>query len=213
MNERHIYTELVRHQQTTNWDGWCPPENRVKQQSLFAELHRWIEIFVFEFKLEIPTVSLAVDRLGRRRLGHFRACNGFGLSREIVLDSGLVSNGPTFELLGTLLHELLHAWQYVHSKPGKHNREYQRKAADFGLHVNRKGQQQYYPSPTPFTVLLQQHGVSFPEIPSPKLENLPRLDSSKLRLWECVCGQKARVARADFAAICVRCNTQFQMMK
>ncbi|MCA9187841.1 MAG: hypothetical protein R3E01_36345 [Pirellulaceae bacterium] len=213
-----IYSILAQHQQHSDWE-----ESEVASkllQDTFAELHRWADRFVFEFKLEIPAVSLGVQKLRRRTLGHFRSCNGFGLKHEIMLDACHVFQGDPHEVLGTLLHELLHAWQYIHSKPGKrnyHNREYQRKAEDHGLLVNRRGEQQLYPAPTPFSELLESHGVSFPALPAITRElevsvKPGRTNSSKLKLWECGCGQKARVGKATFSARCTICNTDFQQV-
>ena len=41
-------------------------------RKLMAEFHTWSERFSVVFKLESPTPALAIQRLKRRRLGHFR---------------------------------------------------------------------------------------------------------------------------------------------
>lgn len=36
---------------------------------------------------------------------------------------------------------------------------------------------------------------------------------SRLRLWECTCGVKVRIASDDFQAVCLRCDTNFERKK
>lgn len=223
MNDQ-IYSVLAEHQTTSDWQQSDEEVQRLLRRT-FEELHHWANLFIFEFKLEIPEVSLGIQKLRRNTLGHFRGCNGFGLKHEIMLDQAHVFDGSQYELLATLLHELLHGWQYLYGKPGKrnyHNRNFQRKAADYGLYVDAKGRQQIYPAPTPFSELLDKHGVSFPELP--EIEHITketeriqadtakpdRANTSKLKLWLCNGGQKARVGRAEFSARCTICNTEFE---
>jgi len=196
-----VYTALSEHQVEQDWD----------KKELFRELHRWAAIFDSRFKLEIPQIAICVDRFGRR-LGHFRAGpNGFGLSSEIAINQNYLGKGPFWDVLGTLLHEQLHAWQEVHGKPGRgnyHNKEFRLKADSLGLVVDSSGVTQYR-QPSPFTEVLERYGIKVPKLaaitpPRPALRG-----TSKLKLWYCGC-TRVRVAVARFKALCLNCNREFK---
>src|SRR2546428_12123698 len=105
MNEQEIYRLLADHQQVETWE----------HRELVQELQRWAEIFDLEFKLEIPEVALSVDWSRYRSLGHFRpGHNAVGLRGEVAINQRQLPSRQPFQVLGTLLHELLHAWQQVH---------------------------------------------------------------------------------------------------
>lgn len=195
-----VYTALSEHQTSQAWN----------KQALFQELHRWAGIFDFHFKLAIPTFAICVDHLHPRRYGHFRAGpNGFGLSSEIAINETYLDHRPFWQVLGTLLHEQLHAWQRAHGKPGRgnyHNKQFQTKAATLGLIVDARGWTQYQ-KPSPFTELLEQHGINVPDLPQPARRQLRH--SSNLRKWSCGC-TNVRVAIADFQAMCLKCGNRFE---
>ncbi len=193
-----VYQVLAEHQVTDDWN----------HRDLLCELHRWAKILDFEFNLKIPTIVLCVDRLRRATLGHFRpGHNGFGLRHEIAINHTHPVHREPWEVLGTLLHELLHAWQEAHGRPGKgnyHNREFHDKALACGLIVDEWGHTQYAPQ-SPFFDLLRKHGVFVPEIPVPV--HKPK-GCSKLKKWSCGC-TNVRVAIGDFEALCLRCGNKF----
>ena len=198
-----VYTVLTEHQTEQDW----------YMKDLFRELHRWAAIFDAEFKLEIPQIAICVDPL-RRAYGHFRAGpNGFGLSSEIAINENYLGKRPFWEVLGTLLHEQLHAWQEAHGKPGRgnyHNKQFCQKADSLGLVVDNKGVTQYR-TPSAFTELLEQHGIHVPDLPQPVTvaRRRPRMGTSKLKLWFCGC-TRVRVAVADFWAKCLKCGNLFE---
>jgi hypothetical protein len=196
-----VYEALAQHQVSNTWD----------LQDLLRELHRWMEILVFEFKLEIPDIALCVDRLRFRRHGHFRrGHNGFGLEGEIGINRRHINGKEFWEVLGTLLHELLHGWQEARGKPAKgnyHNLQFRRKAAEFGLIVNERGEQQYEPD-GPFMLLLGKRGVHVPKLPEPTPTTV---GCSTLKLWICRCDPpfRLRVARGGFSATCNHCGYDY----
>ena len=94
------------------------------------------------------------------------AANYLGIKNQIVIDQYFLEEWlrkkDYYELYGTLLHELLHAWQEEHGEPGKgsyHNKEYRDKAEEFGLFVSQQGQQDYESPTSPFLDLLIDNGV------------------------------------------------------
>ncbi len=197
---KQVYPVLAAHQVSEPWEF----------QDLSRDLHRWTQIMNFRFKLEVQQVSLRVDFLSARCLGHFRhGHNGFGLRNEIALNRRYLDRREYWQVLGTLLHELLHAWQEAHGQPGKwnyHNVQFRRKAAEYGLIIDEEGHTEYEPN-SPFMDLLRECGVQIPDLPQP-LGQRPRRGGSKLKKWSCGC-TNVRVAVADFRAQCLRCHNLF----
>jgi hypothetical protein len=199
-NTEYMTYLLAQHQQCEQWTF----------QELAKELHRWWDIFDFEFKLQIPKVPLRLERMRASRHGHFLCGhNEFGLQKEIAINTKYVSEQAMWRVLGTLFHEQLHLWQNEYGRPGSgnyHNAQYRMKALGYGLVVDQGGCTEYQPS-SPFMDLLKRFGVNAPELPTPT----PRMaGSSKLKLWSCGC-TRVRVAVSDFQARCLRpgCGNRF----
>ena len=173
-----------------------------------------------EFKLEIGIPCLLIEHL-RRCDGHYRrGRNGFGLADEIGLDRSHVQRSPYWDVLGTVLHELLHSWQAYHGKPGRrnyHNKEFRQKAWSLGLVVDFNGDTQYAPGDTPFPLLLKKFGIEPSEAPISNDEGPGLIPAdertlskgSKLKLYECPCRVKVRVGRSRFNAKCLDCGGVF----
>ena len=201
--EAGIYGVLMQHQVTGDW----------RHRELVAELHRWAMIFNAEFSLGVTDVALRVDWLKARTLGHFRSGhNGFGLKGEIAINERHLHRREPWQILGTVLHELLHAWQEEHGKPGRppyHNVEFRRKAVEFGLVIDEDGVTAYFPE-SRFMTLLHSHGVRMPDFAAPTTVRLE--GTSKLKKWSCLCPKpvNVRVAIEDFEAICLKCGSQFE---
>ena len=198
----HIYRALAEHQQKEAWE----------HRTLLIELHRWAVIFNGEFALGVPEFSLAIDRLRCTRLGHFRdGHNGFGLKGEIVINRSHL-DGHVFDVLGTLLHELLHGWQQAHGKPGRgnyHNREFREMAATCGLIIDSRGVTQYEPKSRFFELLERHgHGIHIPDLPQPTVRERIA-GKSKLAKWSYGC-TNVRVAVRTFSARCLLCERLFE---
>ena len=180
-------------------------------------MHTWAERFCFRFKLETPVPAIVVERL-RRRFGHFRPSrNNWGMNYEIAIDEHHAESDEFWKPLGTLLHEMLHLWQHIHGAPPRsfafnyHNTQFREKAATLGLIVDRWGNTCYLPGNSPFFNLLNEYGVTPPSLPpiEKQLSRMGRSGSSKLKLWECGCPVKVRVAVPHFRARCLVCNSLF----
>lgn len=199
-----VYRALAQHQTREEWA--CRP--------LVQELQAWAERMNDAFGLRIPEVSLSVDWLRCHRLGHFRpGHNGFGLKGEVAINRRYLEDRDFWEVLGTLLHELLHAWQQAHGKAGKHNyhnKQFRQKAHELGLIVDQRGYTQYEPH-SPFLELLSRYEVSAPELLLRDLAHERPTGRSKLKLWMCGC-TRVRVAVADFQAACLKCGQHFQQI-
>lgn len=194
-----VYRALATHQRSEEWS----------HRDLIAELQTWAERFDAEFKLQCGPLSLAVCKLSRRHFGHFRCGhNGFGLWGEIAINSIYVDQRPRWQTLGTLLHELIHAWQQANGDRGKngtHNRQFRDKARSLGLLIDTRGVTEYAPE-SPFTRILEQHGIAIStRLATPAKR---RQGHSKLRKWRCDC-TNVRVGVLDFYAQCLKCGQVF----
>jgi hypothetical protein len=197
-----VYEILAQHQRQEEWN----------RREMMEGLQTWANRFVVEFKLDIPEVVLCVDVLPSSRYGHFRnGHNGFGLKGEVAINARyLTPDIPLWEVLGTLLHELLHAWQQAHGTPGKrnhHNAEFRAKAFELGLIIDRRGLGGYA-AESRFKDLLRGVGVVVPEHELLPPARRPR-GESKLKKWSCGC-TNVRVAVADFRAMCLKCGNEFR---
>jgi len=217
VNSEKINIELRNHQQDAgDWDN----------KALAKELHTWGERFVVEFKLQCSVPALKLDQLRSSRGGHFRfGRNGFGLLNEIAINIRHINRREVdFGMLGTLLHELIHAEQQTLGTEGKasrsrnyHNRDFIDRAETFGLIVDHRGHEQYEPPPTRFSKLLARYGIQFPDCSGDELleGRSPDIKSgnSKLKPWICGCKPRpihVQVAVADFRARCLKCGELFK---
>ena len=177
-------------------------------------LHICSERFVLEFKLQTSLPVIQIKRLRKEAAGHLHmGRNGFGLVNEIAINEDIIELCEYWEVLGTLLHELLHAEQQNIGQAGRrnyHNRQYRDRARELGLIVDSDGFQKYVPSPSPFIDILRRHNIDIPDKPNGILP----LGSgrSKLQPWICACQPRpvhAQVAIRDFRARCLKCNQLF----
>jgi len=167
-----IYRVLAGYQVTADWT----------HRELVVVLQQWAYRFIDTFELKIPMPPLSIDWLRAHVLGHFRpGHNGFGLEGEVAINARHLPQREPWQVLGTLLHELLHAWQQEHGKPGKppyHNKQFREKAHGLGLLVDERGRT-VYAAASPFQDLLARYGVAMPAYAAPSVR--PR-GSSKLKL-------------------------------
>ncbi len=201
-----INIALKEHQATTaEWDF----------ASVATDLHIWAERIIFDFKLEIGIPALMIEFLRSKYGHHRRGRNGFGLIDEIAIDDSHIQESQYWQVIGTLCHELIHAWQQHHGTSPSlkshnyHNNEFCEKAKSLGLIIDRRGFTQYEPGETPFFKLLKKYGINPPNIPKPQFVQ-PRSSRSSLTLYECLCGVKVRVGRSKFNARCLDCDSLFK---
>jgi hypothetical protein len=195
-----------------------------QHSSTVKDLHVWTDRLIVEFKLETLLSVLNIEKLRGSARGHFRYNrNGFGLRNEITIDKDYAHSSEYWRVLGTLLHQLIHAEQQAtgtDSESSKHrnyhNTAFIERAKTFGLIVDRRGRQQYATPPTRFSELLKQHGVEMPAGGDDEQEGQDDdhepSGGSKLKLWMCSCKPKpvrVRVAIQDFQARCLKCGQIF----
>jgi hypothetical protein len=91
---------------------------------------------------------LSFETRNRKTLGHYVVGrNGLGLRWNVNLNLRQAHRSLD-QVVHTLLHELLHVWQYARANPGKppyHNDEFRQRADDFGIPTDAGGH--YLPPP------------------------------------------------------------------
>lgn len=113
--------------------------------------------------------------------------------------------GASEDVMHVLVHEMIHA-----AAPGAgHKGEFVKLAKAVGLEGK--------PTATVAgdKLLKQLAGMQneIGEFPAARLAPVAyEKKGSRLRLWECKCGVKVRVARDDFNATCDDCNTKFEFI-
>jgi hypothetical protein len=197
--------EELRHH-AVGIDGWQYREH----VQLF---HEWATRFNQVFCLGLETPAIRIDRIPSRSFGTYRTGrNGLGLGHEVTLNIRHLDR-PLADQLRTLLHELLHEWQFLYGRGGRrnyHNRQYRQKASLYGLIVDERGHN-IGVEPGPFTTLLAQYGVDLAKTRAPNEEPSLALairGDSKLKKWTCGC-TNVRCAM-ELAARCERCGNVFQ---
>ena len=192
-----------------------------KYNELVWELRWWIDFFNLAFfrdePVPIPVLTFEkgrVNTLGSYRIG----MNDWAVRNQINLNK-LYINRPLWETLATLLHELVHSWEYQYVEKRKrtknwyHPKSFRFKMMEFGINTNDKGM--HCGVGDPFKFLLEKHGVDFSMLePAGKLWIGPKMTikkgKSKLRKWTCGC-TNVRVAIKDFQAECLKCGNRFKL--
>jgi hypothetical protein len=115
--ETAINTTIRRHEEQSEW-GY---------QELAKVCYEAFDLFnaaFFEGKL--PPCLLEFDTANYKKEGRYRrGTNGIGARCEILLNVKHLHR-PLYEVLGTLLHQLVHQWQEMQGESGE--RTYHKKA-------------------------------------------------------------------------------------
>ena len=179
------------------------------------ELHWWLDFFnIAFFKAEqvmVPVLffeKIRVNSLGRLEFNR----ELLGEREVIICINSLYLNRPFWDTLATLLHEMCHGWQAVYGRPSNswfHNKEFREKMKEVGVVVDSKGY--HIGVKDPFVFLLRKHGIVFPALSNAdgliEVPPMPKIKGrSKLKKWQCPCGQAARVGRKRFFATCDLCR-------
>ena len=200
----------------SDWEMW----------GLAEELYWWVHLFqaVF-FKGEpVPLPALTFEKSRVNTLGHYAiGRNAFAVREQINLNR-LYLTRPLHGVLSTLLHEMVHSYEYTYvpedkrTKSWYHSKAFREKMLEFGILTNNNGSHAGIDYNGTFVFILKQHGVSFAEFnlsglskgnsmisidPPPKTKG-----KSKLKKWTCGC-QIVRIGKREFCATCNICNNKF----
>ena len=185
--------------------------------SLSSELYWWTGFFNIAFFKSQPVYMpiISFERKSVRNLGHYvKERNGFGLKENININRCHLDR-PLWEILSTLLHEMCHSWQNLYGKPSSswfHNKEFKLKMSKIGVWTDNRGKRLKVVDP--FVFFLERNGINFGS--SRNSDGTIEVSHghepkgrSKLKRWECLCGQTARVGKKKFYAVCTLCEGKF----
>lgn len=198
-----VYHSLAEHQVTEQW----------QYRDAIRVMHGWAEVFLVEFKIQIPEIAIRLDWLRRDTNGHFQyEENGFGLKGELCLNLHHMYAQPFPEVLGTMLSGLLQISMKV--PPGRrnyHGAEFRQKALELGIVVDSKGNVQLSPG-GPLSAIIEQRADTFDPVKLPEID--PQKDPRKKRKstnrrWTCGC-TNVRVGVKEFQAQCLKCGKRFE---
>lgn len=189
------------------------------------ELYWWVSFFqIAFFKAEpVPIPTLTFEKTRVNTFGHHRIGRNDCAFREQINLNRLYLTRPLFEVLATLLHEMVHCWEFFYlpeerrTKSWYHVKAFRDKMAEFGILCNTNGGHVGLDYKGKFVQTLKQHAVAFngfegyissdstvvPIDPKPTQKG-----SSKLKKWSCGC-TNIRVAVKDAEIQCLKCKNQF----
>jgi hypothetical protein len=117
------------------------------------------------------------------------------------------THGDEVSILSTLLHELIHSAL----GPGVgHAGDFVRVAKLWGFTAPWTST----PMGSELKATLTEIATTLGPIPHSKItlvQKVKRIQGTRLRLWQCSCGVKVRVARDKFNATCTECDTPFTL--
>ena len=188
-----------------------------EHNQLVSELYWFVDLFniVFFKDTPVPIPALSFERSRVNTMGWYRiGRNDFAVKDQINLNR-LYIDRPLCETLGTLIHEMIHSYEYIYVEENKrtkswyHTNAFRSKLKECGIHTDDRGC--HVAIGDPFKYILQRHGVSFNHNnmvqkgglvlipPKPKKKG-----KSKLKKWSCGC-QNVRVGKQTFEATCDIC--------
>jgi len=192
--------------------------------SLVWDLYWFVDLFnIVFFKGEsVPIPALTFEKSRVNNLGFY--CigrNDFAVKNQINLNR-LYIDRPLSKTLGTLLHEMVHSFEYIYIEESKrtknwyHTKAFREKLKECGIHTDERGC--HVAIGDPFRYILIRHGVDFNHgnmvqkgglvliPPKPKKKG-----KSKLKKWSCGC-TNIRVAVKDLKAVCLKCENEFELI-
>lgn len=110
----------------------------------FADAYTYFNDVLFEGKL--PSCVITMQR-HKGALGYHcdqRFIQGEDIVTEIAMNPSYFTQRTIEETVSTLVHEMVHLWQYKYGKPpkaGYHNKEWGQKMKDIGLWPSATGQE------------------------------------------------------------------------
>ena len=188
-------------------------------------LYWFVDFFniVFFKDQPVPIPVLTFEKTRVNSMGYYRVgLNDFAVKEQINLNR-LYINSPLSELLQTLIHEMVHSWEFLYVDEKKrtnnwyHKMCFRKKMAYLGILTDKKGCHLFIHDP--FIFLLRKHGVDFSNLcyaeNSKKVMKNPIekkvKGKSKLKKWSCGC-TNLRVGIKDLEAKCLKCDNEFELV-
>ena len=192
--------------------------------SLVWDLYWFVDLFnmVFFKETPVPIPALTFEKSRVNNLGFYRiGRNDFAVKDQINLNR-LYIERPLYETLGTLLHEMVHSFEYIYIEESKrtknwyHTNAFREKLKECGIHTDERGC--HVAIGDPFRYILKRHGVDLNHgnmVQKGGLVLVPpkekKKGKSKLKKWSCGC-QNVRIGTSEFHATCNLCGNEFELI-
>ncbi|MDZ7760048.1 MAG: hypothetical protein U5L00_07325 [Desulfovermiculus sp.] len=188
-------------------------------RQLQSALNTWAKIFNQKlFHPPIPEPQVVVHKLRITTLGRFLPEQ----ARSLLIINRKRLERPLYELLISVLHQMVHAQQWAHglengqSPYWYHSIGFRKEMARLGIQCNAKGQAMGLEPESVFIDLLRKHGVGFQDMePCLKAQGRINLEEysvkgeSNLRKWSCGCTNIRAAVRVR--AVCLKCGVTFSL--
>jgi hypothetical protein len=120
---------------------------------------------------------------------------------------------------------MVHSWEFTYvptekrTKSWYHSKAFREKMAEFGILCEPNGVHAGLDHKARFVHILRQHAVSLKGLYmgnasagiAPIDIEPKKKGKSKLRKWQCPCGQTARIGKKEFFATCDLCRKKFEL--
>jgi hypothetical protein len=197
---------------------------------LVWDLYWFVDLFQAAYFRDtpVPIPALTFEKARVNTLGHYRIGRNDWAVREQINLNRIHLTRPIWSILATLFHEMVHSWEYTYVPESKrtkswyHGKAFRVKMEELGIFCADNGAHIGLDPKGKFVLLLQQHGISFDEIPDfssavsggsklVPIDPKPKVKGkSKLKKWTCGC-QIVRVGKREFSATCDICNNKFKL--
>jgi len=197
-----INTNTRKHQETVKDWRFAEPART---------MYEWYDLLnegFFDSKVPTPLISFKQDH--RNTCGYYvPGRNEIGARENINLPPEHLHR-PLPELLLTLTHEMVHAWDEKWGRPGKgnyHSKSCRAKMDEIGIPCDSRGRS--LGMHDPFFSFLKKHGVRA----NTKLEMPPLIikrgsrSGTRLKRWKCDC--TTLWALHEVAVRCIKCRKRF----
>jgi len=166
-----------------------------------------------------PEIIVSVDVNNKRQLGHFKiGRDGLGLRWRISMNLRHLARAKG-DVLSTLLHEMMHAWQHDGGAPPKnpktHNTEFREACEQLGIPTDKQGHDCGITPGGPFAAYLAKHKIdgTVGLVPK-KLAGTGK--GSPLKKFVCACEGEdlvpIRVAKVDaLDCTCNKCGEDYRL--
>lgn len=195
-----------------------------------AEAYDYFNKFLFENKL--PSCLITVQRkkncYGYFSRDRFTLGGGEVHTDEIALNPALFEGRSNEEILSTLVHEMVHLWQYHTGEPGKggyHNKEWAIAMHKIGLHPSNTGKlggketgpqmTHYIEDKGPFIIvckefLLKSPLVFYSDVRTNKSQGVAKVKRDSKTKYSCeMCGINAW-AKPSTVLVCGICRGEME---
>jgi hypothetical protein len=180
-------------------------EEKTNQQTWVEQAYHLIRAQIIPSAPEKTIVTYGFPK-GKRGGKHLGQCWNHPVENQqaVIFIHPCQWTAP-LEVLDTLVHEMVHA-----ATPGAgHKGAFKQLAQSIGM----RGPMTTASAGPELVLRLNGLAKELDEFPAAGFDPPTKKQTSRLRLYQCACPIKVRVASDDFRALCLKCDTQFEKVE